>query len=108
MYQFKFNEFFSSYSQTFFERIWGMVCNKQVPAVKQNEKLIQAVIRYLSEMSTYTELGDFFKTNMMSLFSLLIVPNISLTHDDMEEYEYEPESFVRNDLEESDTETRRR
>jgi len=59
-------------------------------------------------MSTYGELSDFFKGNMMTLFSLLILPNISLTADDMEEYEYEPESYVRNDLEESDTETRRR
>lgn len=79
MYQFKFNEFFAKYSQYFFERVWGMVCNNQVPAIKQNEKLIQAVIRYLNEMSTYSELGEFFKTNMMSLFSLLILPNISLT-----------------------------
>jgi len=108
MYQFKFHEYFGAYSQPFFERVWGMVCNRQVPAVKANEKLLQAVIRYLSEMSTYGELSDFFKGNMMTLFSLLVLPNISLTADDMEEYEYEPESFVRNDLEESDTETRRR
>lgn len=45
---------------------------------------------------------------MITLFSLIIVPNISITEDDLEEYEFEPESYVRNDLEESDTETRRR
>ena len=45
---------------------------------------------------------------MISLFSLLIVPNISINEDDIEEYEGEPEQYVRNDLEESDTETRRR
>ena len=45
---------------------------------------------------------------MISLFSLIIVPNISITNDDLEEYEFEPESYIRNDLEESDTETRRR
>lgn len=108
MYQFKFSEFFQKYSQFFFDRIWGMVINKQVPSSKSHEKLIQAVIRYLSEMAGYQELAPFFKTNMLSLFSLLIVPNISITEDDLEEYEFEPESYVRNDLEESDTETRRR
>jgi hypothetical protein len=85
-----------------------MVLNKQVPSTKNHEKLIQAVIRYLSEMANYAELAPFFKTNMLSLFSLLIIPNISITEDDVEEYECEPETYVKNDLEESDTETRRR
>jgi len=82
--------------------------NKQVPSNKQNEKLIQAIIRYLNEMSGYPELAPIFKTNMLNLFLLIIVPNISLTEDDLEEYEMEPEAYIRNDLEESDTETRKR
>ena len=68
-----------------------MVCNNQVPSNKQNEKLIQAVIRYLNEMASYPDLNEFFKTNMISVFSLLIVPNISITEDDIDEYEGEPE-----------------
>jgi hypothetical protein len=59
-------------------------------------------------MASYPDLQDFFKTNMITLFSLIIVPNISITDDDIEEYEFEPDSYVKNDLEESDTETRRR
>jgi hypothetical protein len=59
-------------------------------------------------MSSYPDLHEFFKTNMISLFGLIVVPNISITDDDLEEYEMEPESYIRNDLEESDTETRRR
>jgi len=85
-----------------------MVLNGQVAASKQNEKLIQVVIKYLSEMSSFQNLHPFFKANMLQLFTLLIVPNISITADDFEEYEYEPETYVRNDLEESDSETRRR
>ena len=59
-------------------------------------------------MSGYPDLAVIFKTNMMNLFVLIVVPNISLTEDDLEEYEMEPEAYIRNDLEESDTETRRR
>jgi 3-isopropylmalate dehydratase small subunit len=59
-------------------------------------------------MSGYPDLAAIFKSNMMNLFLLIIVPNISLTEDDLEEYEMEPEAYIRNDLEESDTETRRR
>jgi Cse1 len=40
IYQFKFGEFFQKYSNFFFERIWGMVLNKQVPSTKVHEKLI--------------------------------------------------------------------
>lgn len=39
---------------------------------------------------------------------MLIVPNISVTEQDMEEYEYEPAQYIKSDLEESDAETRRR
>ncbi len=85
-----------------------MVINKWVLSTKQNEKLIQNVIKYLSEMSNYPDLVAFFKSNMMNLFTLIIVPNISITEDDLEEYEFEPDTYVKNDLEESDTETRRR
>jgi hypothetical protein len=59
-------------------------------------------------MSNYPDLGEFYKQNMLNLFTLLIVPNISITDDDLEEYEFEPDTYVKNDLEESDTETRRR
>ena len=108
LYQFKFGDYFQQYSGHFFSLIWGMVCNKMVQASKQNEKLIQAVIRYLSEMAVIPELQEFFKTNMISIFSLLIVPNISITEDDIDEYNDEPDTYIKNDLEESDTETRRR
>ena len=85
-----------------------MVLNKWVLASKSNERLIQNVIKYLSEMSNYPDLSEFFKQNMLNIFTLIIVPNISITEDDLEEYEFEPDTYVKNDLEESDTETRRR
>jgi hypothetical protein len=109
IYQFKFGDYFQKHTAHFFDRIWGLVVNQQLPSTKQHEKLTTAVIRYLGEMAGgYGELAAFFKTNMLSLFSLLVVPNISINEDDVEEYECEPEAYVRNDLEESDSETRRR
>ncbi len=59
-------------------------------------------------MAIYNDLKAFFKENMVPLFQLIIVPNISITEDDFEEYEMEPDSYIRNDLEESDQDTRRR
>lgn len=45
---------------------------------------------------------------MIPLFSLIAIPNIAITDDDIYEYEGEPDSYIKNDLEESDTDTRRR
>lgn len=85
-----------------------MVLSRQVPSNKANEKLIHSIIRYLNEMSTYGNLANFFKENMANLFELIILPNISITQEDIDEYEDDPDAYVRNDLEESDTDTRRR
>jgi len=41
-------------------------------------------------------------------FELLVLPFISITQEDVDEYECEPETYIKNDLEESDADTRRR
>jgi len=38
---------------------------------------------------------------------MIIIPNISITEEDVEEYECEPQNYIKSDLEESDVETRR-
>lgn len=45
---------------------------------------------------------------MLPLFQLIILPNVSITEDDIDEYESEPDKYIQNDLEESDIDTRRR
>jgi len=42
------------------------------------------------------------------LFNVLVLPNISITEEDIDEYEDDPQAYIKNDLEESDQETRRR
>ena len=46
--------------------------------------------------------------NLGLIFDKLILPNICLMPEDVQEYEDDPDSYIRNDLEESDTETNRR
>lgn len=45
---------------------------------------------------------------MLNIFNVIFLPNISITREDMDEYEDEPDMYIKNDLEESDSETRRR
>ena len=51
---------------------------------------------------------DFLKNNLMKIFQTLILPNISVTPEDIEEYDDDPDAYIRNDLEESEQETRRK
>ena len=46
--------------------------------------------------------------NLMKIFDILILPNIAITSEDQDEYEDDADAYIRNDLEESDVETRRR
>lgn len=67
-----------------------------------------ALLRYLGDCAGISNYQDFMKQNLQSIFSSLILPNIAMTQQDHDEYEDEPEVYIKNDLEESDTETRRR
>ena len=44
----------------------------------------------------------------MKIFQIIVIPNIAITAEEKDDYEDDPEQFIRNDLEEADLETRRR
>lgn len=66
------------------------------------------MVRYLGECAGMPNYKDFIKQNLETLLQVLVIPNISVTEQDLEEYEFEPAQYIKNDLEESDAETRRR
>ena len=72
-----------------------------------SEKLVQAVVRYLSECVSLPKYQEHIKGNLTSIFQVILIPNISITQEDTDWYEDEPETYVKNDLEETDVETRR-
>jgi exportin-2 (importin alpha re-exporter) len=59
-------------------------------------------------MTNVKSKNEFIKNNLMKIFDILILPNISITQEDEDEYEDDPDAYIKNDLEESDVETRRR
>ena len=62
----------------------------------------------MGEMVSQSSKQEFIKMNLIKIFDILILPNISITAEDLEEYEDDADAYIRNDLEESDVETRRR
>jgi len=62
----------------------------------------------MGEISNNPSKSEFIKMNLMKIFDILVLPNIAITSEDQDEYEDDPDAYIRNDLEESDVETRRR
>lgn len=65
-------------------------------------------MKYLGDVINNPGKVEFVKSNLQKIFDVLILPNIAVTSDDQDEYEDDPHAYIRNDLEESDVETRRR
>lgn len=77
-------------------------------AERECERLIFAIVHYIGDAAGLPNYTQLIKENLPALFQVVVIPNISLTEQDLEEYECEPQTYIKNDLEESDTETRRR
>ena len=108
LYKFKFGEHFQQYQEDMFMSIWGAIETNKVQPIKSCEKLFRATVKYIGEMTNIQSKHEFIKNNLMKIFDILILPNIAITAEDEEEYEDDPDAYIKNDLEESDVETRRR
>ena len=90
IYMFKFNDFFQEKQDAFFQKIWEQIANNKVTPTRQCERLIFAIVKYLGEVAGVAKYQDFIRTNLETLFNVVVVPNISLTAQDKDEYEDEP------------------
>ena len=75
---------------------------------RECKTLIFALVNYLGDVAKMTKFKEFIGQNLETLFQVIVLPNISLAEQDLEEYEFEAAQYIKNDLEESDAETRRR
>lgn len=108
LYNFKFSEYFVQFEAQAFQAIWSLIEQNKVQATKKSENLIKTTMKYLGDVTNNPSKVEFVKSNLQKIFDVLILPNIAITSDDQDEYEDDPHAYIRNDLEESDVETRRR
>ena len=102
LYQFKFGEYFATHADLFFQSIWQVVADNRVTAAREAERLVFALVKYIGECTNIGNYSDFIKQNLALLFQVVILPNISLTQEDVDEFEDDPQQYIKNDLEESD------
>lgn len=70
--------------------------------MENNQKLIRSILKYFAGFSTLFEYQELTKNDLNDLFSLVIMPNLSLTSQEIENFEDNPEEFIKIDIEESD------
>jgi exportin-2 (importin alpha re-exporter) len=84
------------------------VQKRSITSSKSCERLLFALVKYLGDCAAIPSYTEFLCGNLQSLLEILVLPSISITQEDIDEFEDDPQAYIRNDLEESDVETRRR
>jgi hypothetical protein len=91
IYQFKFGEHLGNYGDVFFQAIWQVVADNRVTSAREAERLVFALVKYIGECAkSIPSYADFLKGNLQHIWNVLVIPNISLTSQDVEEFEDDP------------------
>lgn len=71
-------------------------------------KLTKSVMDFIAKSVPAPDRKPFIEANLLKLFQNVVMPSIAVTEEEIEEFESEPDIYLRNDLEEADLQTRRR
>lgn len=56
-----------------------MVMSGTITAGRESERLVFAIVRYLGDCASIPQYQEFIKENLSHIFTILILPNISIT-----------------------------
>lgn len=114
LYTQKYDEEFEPYLQDFIMKIWQLLTEAQESP--RFDTLVFTGMQFLCTISKRTQTNKIFGEDnpnntdgpIQQIFSKIIVPNSRLRETDVENFEDNPDEFIRSDLEGSDTDTRRK
>ncbi|CAF0730448.1 unnamed protein product [Adineta steineri] len=108
LYADNYSDEFKPYAQQFALTIWSLLTRLNLSP--SYDELVSTAMRFLSTLAARShhcsmfEGGDILKT----VCEQVILPNLFLRESDVEEFEDNPEEYIRKDIEKSDSATRRR
>ncbi len=70
--------------------------------------MVANILKFMQTVVYNEQAKPVFVEKMPMFFEKLIYPNMVVTEADLEQFESAPDTYISNDLEEADTETRRR
>jgi exportin-2 (importin alpha re-exporter) len=108
LYAHKYEEEFSPYMKQFVTAVWNLLLT--VGPQTKYDLLASNAIQFLASVADRQQYKGLFedKATLSSICEKIIVPNIKMRQLDVEQFEDNPEEYIRRDLEGSDVETRRR
>lgn len=108
LYAAKFDEEFSPHVGQFVESSWNLLTT--ISSEPKYDILVSKALGFLTSVThSQTHAQNFNSETIASqVVEKVVLPNVVLRDSDVELFEDEPIEFIRNDLEGSDSETRRR
>lgn len=108
LYAQKYDEEFATYLPQFVTAIWELLV--QTGMQMKYDLLTSNAIGFLTSVSEKQQYKSLFEAEgvLASICEKVVVPNMEFREGDQEQFEDNPEEFIRRDLEGSDVHTRRR
>lgn len=106
LYTQRYEEEFAKYMPDFVEACWKLLTT--VPSAAKYDLLVNRSLAFLTAVAKFERNVHMFENDtLVQLVERVIVPNIALSHSDIETLADDPLDFVRKDLEGSRGDTRR-
>lgn len=99
LYTYHFPQHFADYRDQAFQLIWQFV---ELNTVQASAKLTKGVMDYIAKSVPAPDRKPFIEANLLKLFQNVVMPAIAVTEEEIDEFEAEPDIYLRNDLEEAD------
>ncbi|KAK3944125.1 CAS/CSE protein [Diplogelasinospora grovesii] len=108
LYTNKYDDDFGVYVHEFTNNVWNVLSS--VGPQKRYDLLTSKALHFLTAVASVPRHAEIFNNEQVlgTIVEKVILPNVALRETDIEMFEDEPIEFIRQDLEGSDTESRRR
>jgi exportin-2 (importin alpha re-exporter) len=107
LYMQKYEEEFGKYLPTFVPLVWQLLVAKGSEA--RYDILVTTCIKFLTSVSMSVHHSVFENpATLEQICTHIVIPNIKFREEDEELFEDNPQEYIRQDIEGSDTDTRRR
>ncbi|RDD37617.1 Exportin-2 [Trichoplax sp. H2] len=108
LYAQKYDEEFQSYLPAFVTAVWTLLTNTGMLA--KYDLLVSNAIQFLTSVCERENYKGLFheESVLRSICEKVVIPNMQFRDIDEENFEFNPEEYIRKDIEGSDVDTRRR
>jgi exportin-2 (importin alpha re-exporter) len=108
LFSYKYEDQFSEFVPHFVTCIWSLLTG--VGASKRYDTLTNAAIKFLTVVVKKSQFKALFDNEqaLQMICTKVIIPQLRLRESDLDTFEYNPQEYIRMDIEGSDVDTRRR